>query len=81
MRALFLALFRPAGEATAPEGVYVGGVALLTTQVIAVGVTIAYVGCASWLLLTLTRWLVGLRVSGEDEREGLDIALHGEQVF
>jgi Amt family ammonium transporter len=33
------------------------------------------------VLLTVTDWLVGLRVSGEDEREGLDIALHGEQVF
>ena len=35
----------------------------------------------SWLLLTLTHWVIGLRVSGDDEREGLDIALHGEQVF
>lgn len=67
--------------AAAPNGVYVGGAALFATQAIAVVATIAYVGCASWLLLTLTRWLVGLRVSGDDEREGLDIALHGEQVF
>jgi len=25
--------------------------------------------------------LVGLRVTAEEEREGLDIVLHGEQVF
>jgi Amt family ammonium transporter len=67
--------------AEAPDGVTIGGAALFTTQVIAVAATIAYVGCASWILLTLTRRLVGLRVSGDDEREGLDIALHGEQVF
>jgi Amt family ammonium transporter len=67
--------------AEAPGGVYVGGLALLTTQAIAVVATIAYVGCASWVLLIVTRLLVGLRVSGDDEREGLDIALHGEQVF
>ena len=67
--------------AEAPDGVIIGGAALFTTQVIAVAATIAYVGCASWILLTLTRRLVGLRVSGDDEREGLDIALHGEQVF
>jgi Amt family ammonium transporter len=65
----------------APDGVYIGGAALLATQAIAVVATIAYVGTASWLLLTLTKGLVGLRVTADDEREGLDIALHGEQVF
>ena len=67
--------------AASPDGVYVGGVALLTTQAIAVAATIVYVGCASWLLLVITKSLVGLRTSADDEREGLDIALHGEQVF
>ena len=67
--------------AAAPAGVYAGGVALLTTQFIAVVATIAYVGGVSWVLLTVTRLLTGLRVSSDDEREGLDIALHGEQVF
>ena len=36
---------------------------------------------ASWLLLKVTDALVGLRVSRDEEREGLDIVLHGEQVF
>ncbi len=72
---------RLTATAAAPEGVYVGGAALLATQGIAVAATIAYVGGMSWLLLTITRQVVGLRVSGDDEREGLDIALHGEQVF
>jgi ammonium transporter, Amt family len=65
----------------APDGVYIGGAALLATQAIAVVATIAYVGTASWLLLMLTKALIGLRVTADDEREGLDIALHGEQVF
>jgi Amt family ammonium transporter len=55
--------------------------ALLSTQLIAVLATIAYVGIASWILLLCTSRLVGLRVTSDDEREGLDIALHGEQVF
>ena len=67
--------------AAAPEGVYAGGAALLATQAIAVAATVAYVGTASWLLLMLTKALIGLRVTADDEREGLDIALHGEQVF
>ena len=67
--------------AEAPSGVIVGGMALLLTQLTAVAATILYVGAVSWVLLTITKQLVGLRVSGDDEREGLDIALHGEQVF
>lgn len=64
----------------APEGRFVGGIALMSIQAVAVAATIVYVGGASWTLLTVTRWLVGLRVTGDQEREGLDIALHGEQV-
>jgi len=44
-------------------------------------VTIVYVGAVSWILLKITDAVVGLRVSTEEEREGLDIVLHGEQVF
>jgi len=29
----------------------------------------------------ITKLLVGLRVGGDEEREGLDIVLHGEQIF
>jgi ammonium transporter, Amt family len=29
----------------------------------------------------LTQALVGLRVQEEEEREGLDLVLHGEQIF
>jgi ammonium transporter, Amt family len=29
----------------------------------------------------ITKMLVGLRVDQEEEREGLDLVLHGEQVF
>ena len=65
----------------APDGVYVGGAALLLSQSIAVAVTIVYVGAVSWILLMVTNVLIGLRVTTDEEREGLDIALHGEQVF
>jgi Amt family ammonium transporter len=67
--------------ADAPNGVYFGGVALLGVQAIGVAVTIVWCAAASWLLLKITDLLVGLRVTREQEREGLDIVLHGEQVF
>ncbi|MGE0222798.1 MAG: ammonium transporter [Acetobacteraceae bacterium] len=65
----------------APMGVAIGGWALLQTQAIAVVATIAYVGLVSWVLLKITDLIVGLRVTRDEEREGLDIVLHGEQVF
>jgi Amt family ammonium transporter len=67
--------------ADAPNGVYSGGVSLLSVQAIGVAVTIVWCAAASWLLLKITDALVGLRVTREQEREGLDIVLHGEQVF
>ncbi|MDR3529078.1 MAG: ammonium transporter [Rhodopila sp.] len=65
----------------APGGVYFGGLSLLATQAVAVVATIIYCAFASWVLLKITDAVVGLRVSREEEREGLDIVLHGEQVF
>jgi Amt family ammonium transporter len=64
-----------------PEGVIVGGAGLLGVQATAVVATAVFSGAATWALLRLTDWLVGLRVTREEEREGLDITLHGEQVF
>ena len=63
-----------------PDGVYIGGSALLLVQVYAVAATIAYTAVMSFVLLMLTKLLVGLRLSEEEEREGLDIVLHGETL-
>jgi Amt family ammonium transporter len=58
-----------------------GGLAQLKLQVIGVCSTIAYSGIMTLILLMVTKALVGLRVGEEEEREGLDIVLHGEQIF
>ena len=64
----------------APGGVFVGGWHLLGVQAIAVVATIVFCAAGSWVLLKVTDALVGLRVTRDEEREGLDIVLHGEQV-
>jgi Amt family ammonium transporter len=64
-----------------PEGVYIGGLAQFEMQVVAVVTTLVYSGVATFIILMVTKALVGLRVDAEQEREGLDIVLHGEQVF
>lgn len=64
-----------------PAGTAVGGEPLLAVQAIGVLVTLGYCGGVSFMVLKLTDWVVGLRVTSEEERAGLDIVLHGEQVF
>ena len=63
-----------------PDGV-AGGIDQLKLQVIGVAATVAYTAVMTLILLMITKALVGLRVAEEEEREGLDIVLHGEQIF
>ena len=58
-----------------------GGLAQLIIQCKGVAATIVYSGVGTLILLYITKALVGLRVTEEEEREGLDITLHGEQVL
>ncbi|MCA3360895.1 MAG: ammonium transporter [Roseomonas sp.] len=75
----FLA-YGPLSATTAlPEGSS-GGMEQFIKQVIAVAATMVYTAIATWILLKITDVIVGLRVSEEEEREGLDVALHGERI-
>jgi ammonium transporter, Amt family len=58
-----------------------GGLPQLKLQAIGVCSTLVYSGVMTLILLMVTKALVGLRVGEEEEREGLDIILHGEQIF
>ena len=49
-------------------------------QLYGIAVTALYSAFASFVLLKLVDWTIGLRVDPETEREGLDLALHGEAV-
>ena len=44
-------------------------------------VTVALSGVVSLIAFTLVKYTIGLRVNEEDEREGLDIASHGEAAY
>ncbi|AUH52541.1 ammonia channel protein [Chromobacterium sp. ATCC 53434] len=52
----------------------------LATQALGVGVTIVYCGIVTFALLKLVDIALGLRVAEDEEREGLDVVLHGERV-
>ena len=42
--------------------------------------TLVYSGVASFVLLKVIDLTIGLRVSRDDEVEGLDMTLHGERI-
>jgi len=61
-------------------GALEGNTAQVWTQLIGIGATIAYCAVGSFIILKVVDVLVGLRVSKDDEVQGLDITLHGESV-
>lgn len=59
----------------------IGGVeGSLATQALGAGITIVYCAIVSFILLKGIDLVMGLRVTEEEEREGLDVRLHGERV-
>ncbi|WP_420839633.1 ammonium transporter [Chromobacterium alkanivorans] len=52
----------------------------LAAQALGVGITAAYCAVITFVLLKLIDVVIGLRVAEDEEREGLDVILHGERV-
>ncbi|NRP16985.1 Ammonia channel [Ensifer adhaerens] len=61
------------------DGVTMGG--QFMTQLTAVAITIVWCGVVSAILYKVVDAIVGLRVSVEAEREGLDLSSHGEAAY
>ena len=66
----------PSGSA----GLLEGNPRQLGIQAVGVLVTIGWCVFGTWVSLMLTKALCGLRVTSEEEREGLDVSLHGESL-
>jgi Amt family ammonium transporter len=69
-----------AGGEAGVSGLLEGAPSQLLAQAIGVGVTVLWCAIGTWITLKLVDALVGLRVGAEQEREGLDVALHGEAM-
>jgi Amt family ammonium transporter len=57
-----------------------GSMGQFMIQAKGVGITITYTAVVTFIILKVLDMVMGLRVTEEQEREGLDIALHGERV-
>ncbi len=63
-----------------PAGWIEGNFGQVLTQLYGVGVTVAYCAVVTFIILKLVDLTIGLRVSPAAERDGLDLALHGEMI-
>jgi Amt family ammonium transporter len=61
------------------DGYSMGG--QVWTQFVAVVIAVVWCGVVSAILYKLVDLMIGLRVPEEVEREGLDLAEHGERAY
>src|SRR5438067_9140240 len=62
------------------SGLVDGNAHQVLVQLYGVGCTVVYDAIASLILLKLIDLVIGLRVDADTEREGLDLAIHGEVI-
>ena len=70
----------PAIGGEAYVGLLSGNPGQVWTQIVGVGATLIWSGVGSLVILYGIKATIGLRVEERQEREGLDIALHGESI-
>lgn len=57
-----------------------GGFAQVKLQLLGVGVTVLYVAVATFIILKIVNLITPLRAPESQERDGLDLSQHGEQI-
>ncbi|PIW46240.1 MAG: ammonia channel protein [Zetaproteobacteria bacterium CG12_big_fil_rev_8_21_14_0_65_54_13] len=67
------------GGAGLAEGMTIGSQVMV--QLEAIGATVVYCALVTFVILKVIDMVIGLRVEHDEEREGLDITQHGEQVY
>ena len=67
------------GGAGLAEGMTTGS--QVGVQLAGIGATVAWCAVATWIILKLVDALIGLRVSDDEETQGLDIVLHDETGY
>ena len=63
------------------NGLMYGNIKLVGIQLIAVVSTIAYAAIMTFIILKVMGKFMSLRVTSEEEMDGLDVSLHGEEAY
>lgn len=64
-----------------PEGAFYGNLAFLFTQFKAMAIVVVYSFSVSWLIFKFINFILPLRVTQEEEEEGLDASQHDEKYL
>ncbi len=75
------AIFKDANGRVLPSGLLEGNGRQLLNQLIGVVISIALTVVATFIILKVVDLLIGVRVAGEDEVQGLDFSQHGEEAY
>ncbi len=67
----------PAGN----NGLFFGNPAQLGVQLVSVLATLALAMIGSYIILSIVKTLMGLRVADDEERMGLDLSQHNERAY
>ena len=79
--AILTGIFADPAINDAGKGLLYGNPGQLLTQLIAVGTTIAYTAVTTFVIFTIIKAVVGIRVDIEEEVTGLDESQHGERAY
>jgi len=63
------------------DGLFYGNASLLGIQAMSVGITVVFTVVATFIILKAIALVMKLRVSEEQESNGLDLSLHGERAY
>ena len=68
-------------NAAGNDGLFFGNPGQLWVQFVAVVATLALAIIGTYILLTIVKAVMGLRVADEEERMGLDLSQHNERAY
>jgi ammonium transporter, Amt family len=75
------AVFKDSSGNPLPVGLLEGNSAQFINQLLAVGIAVAFSSVSTFVILKLVDLVIGVRVSANDEIEGLDASQHGETAY
>jgi ammonium transporter, Amt family len=74
-------MFKDAQGHTLPVGMIDGNFHQIVNQAVGVSIAIVLALVGAYLILTVVNFTMGVRVSTEDEVQGLDLTQHGEEGY
>ena len=79
--AILTGVFADAAWSGGPNGLLAGHPMQVLTQIVSVLIVLSYSGLATFVILKALAVVMPLRITGRDEKLGLDVSDHGEEAY